>query len=65
MTESRLARVALRAVTALVMVFVYTPLVLVAIYAFNPAIAQTWRWVVARDSAGGTGERGFNVVSDE
>jgi putative spermidine/putrescine transport system permease protein len=29
-------------VTVLVMVFVYTPLVLVAIYAFNPAIAQTW-----------------------
>jgi putative spermidine/putrescine transport system permease protein len=42
MTESRLARFALRAMTVLVMVFVYTPLVLVAIYAFNPAIAQTW-----------------------
>ena len=42
MTESRLARFALRAMTALVLVFVYTPLVLVAIYAFNPSIVQTW-----------------------
>ena len=42
MTESRLTRVALRVATGIVLAFIYVPLVVVAIYAFNPSIAQTW-----------------------
>jgi putative spermidine/putrescine transport system permease protein len=42
MTESRLTKAFLRVATVVVLVFVYTPLVLVAVYAFNPTIAQTW-----------------------
>ena len=42
MTESRLTRAALRVATGVVLLFIYLPLVLVAIYAFNPSIAQTW-----------------------
>ncbi len=42
MTESLLTRLVLRLATAGVLVFIYTPLVLVAVYAFNPTIAQTW-----------------------
>lgn len=42
MTESRLTRVLLRIATTLVLVFIYVPLAVVAIYAFNPSIAQTW-----------------------
>jgi len=41
-TESRWARILLRSATGAVLVFIYAPLVLVAIYAFNPTIAQTW-----------------------
>ena len=42
MTESRLTRVALRLATAAVLLFIYVPLAVLAIYAFNPTIAQTW-----------------------
>jgi putative spermidine/putrescine transport system permease protein len=42
MTESRLTRVALRLATAAVLLFIYVPLAVIAIYAFNPTIAQTW-----------------------
>lgn len=42
MTESRLTRTVLGIVTGAVLVFVYTPLVIIAIYAFNPTISQTW-----------------------
>jgi putative spermidine/putrescine transport system permease protein len=42
MTESFWTRVALRAVTALVLFFLYLPLVVLAIYAFNPSRLQTW-----------------------
>jgi len=41
-TESRFARITLRIMTIAVLVFIYTPLVLVVVYAFNPTIAQTW-----------------------
>ena len=42
MTESRLTKAVLRLATGAVLVFVYTPLVIVAIYAFNPSVTQTW-----------------------
>jgi len=42
MTEPRLTRVVLGIITVVVLIFIYTPLVLVAVYAFNPEIAQTW-----------------------
>ena len=42
MTESRLTKAFLRVATGAVLVFIYTPLVMIAIYAFNPTIAQTW-----------------------
>ena len=42
MTESRLTRTLLRIATGVVLVFVYTPLVIIAIYAFNPTVSQTW-----------------------
>lgn len=42
MTESRLTKAFLRVATGVVLVFIYTPLVIVAIYAFNPTVAQTW-----------------------
>ena len=42
MTEPRLTRLVLRLMTGGVLVFIYTPLALVAVYAFNPTIVQTW-----------------------
>ena len=42
MTESRAAKIVLRVVMAAVLVFIFTPLVLVAVYAFNPSRSQTW-----------------------
>ena len=42
MTESGLTKVFLRVATGLVLVFIYTPLLIIAIYAFNPTIAQSW-----------------------
>jgi len=40
--ESGWVRVALRAASALVLVFLYLPLVILAIYAFNPSRLQAW-----------------------
>jgi putative spermidine/putrescine transport system permease protein len=42
MTESRWTRIGLRAATALVLLFLYLPLVILAIYAFNPSRLQAW-----------------------
>lgn len=42
MTESRWVRVGLRVATGLVLAFIYLPLIILAIYAFNPTIAQIW-----------------------
>ena len=42
MTESRLTRVLLRAGTGVTLAFIYLPLVLVAVYAFNESVTQRW-----------------------
>jgi putative spermidine/putrescine transport system permease protein len=42
MTESPLTRVLLRFGTALTLVFLYVPLVLIALYAFNDSVTQSW-----------------------
>jgi putative spermidine/putrescine transport system permease protein len=42
MTESRWVRIGLRILTVLIMAFIYLPLVVVAIYAFNPSRSQAW-----------------------
>ncbi len=42
MTESGWVRVALRVMTALTLAFIYFPLVVLAIYAFNPSRSQVW-----------------------
>ena len=42
MTISPLARVALRIATALTLVFIWTPLAIVALYAFNDSRIQAW-----------------------
>ena len=42
MVESGWVRVALRAASALVLVFLYLPLVILVIYAFNPSRLQAW-----------------------
>ena len=42
MNESFWARVSLRAATAVVLVILYLPLVILAIYAFNPSRLQVW-----------------------
>jgi putative spermidine/putrescine transport system permease protein len=42
MTESRATRIALRIATALVLAFIYVPLIILAIYAFNPSRIQAW-----------------------
>ena len=42
MTESRATKVALRIATALVLAFIYVPLIILAIYAFNPSRIQAW-----------------------
>jgi putative spermidine/putrescine transport system permease protein len=42
MTESRATRIALRLATALVLAFIYVPLIILAIYAFNPSRIQAW-----------------------
>src|SRR4029079_1955902 len=41
-TESRLVRVALRIASSVVLVFLYLPLVVLAIYAFNDSRIQSW-----------------------
>ena len=40
--ESRSARILIKAGTALTLAFLYVPLGIVAIYAFNDAIGQAW-----------------------
>jgi putative spermidine/putrescine transport system permease protein len=42
MTESRLVRVALRIASSLVLLFLYLPLIVLAISAFNESRVQTW-----------------------
>ena len=42
MVESRLARILLRLASAGVLLFLYLPLVILAIYAFNPSRLQAW-----------------------
>jgi putative spermidine/putrescine transport system permease protein len=42
MTESRLVRIGLRVASWLVLVFLYLPLVILAIYAFNEGRSQAW-----------------------
>jgi putative spermidine/putrescine transport system permease protein len=42
MTESRAARIALRLASGAVLAFIYLPLVILAIYAFNPSRIQSW-----------------------
>jgi len=42
MTEGRLTRILLRIATAAVLAFLYLPLVILAIYAFNPSRLQVW-----------------------
>ncbi|MDH4142656.1 MAG: ABC transporter permease, partial [Chloroflexota bacterium] len=42
MIEPRVIRIALRVMTAIVIAFLYLPLVILAIYAFNPSRLQVW-----------------------
>ncbi len=42
MTESRATKIALRVATAVVLAFIYVPLIILAIYAFNPSRIQSW-----------------------
>ena len=42
MTETRLVKFLLRLATSFVLAFLYLPLVVLAIYAFNPSRIQTW-----------------------
>lgn len=42
MTESRLTRILLRLGTAAVLVFIYFPLVVIALYAFSDDVTQAW-----------------------
>jgi putative spermidine/putrescine transport system permease protein len=42
MTEGRMTRIVLRVATALVVAFLYLPLIILAIYAFNPSRLQAW-----------------------
>src|SRR5262245_56573552 len=42
MVEGRLTRIALRVVTAGTLAFIYVPLIVIAVYAFNDSITQGW-----------------------
>jgi ABC-type spermidine/putrescine transport system permease subunit II len=42
MTESRLARVLLRVASGGVLAFLYLPLLVIVLYAFNPSRIQAW-----------------------
>jgi putative spermidine/putrescine transport system permease protein len=42
MVEPRLTRILLRLGTALTLLFIYLPLVLIALYAFNESVTQSW-----------------------
>ena len=43
MTESRLTRVLLRAGAGLTLAFIYIPLFLIGLYAFNRSVTQGWQ----------------------
>ena len=42
MTESRLTRILLTSATALILAFIYFPLAVIALYAFNEQVTQSW-----------------------
>lgn len=42
MTESRAVRIGLRILTGITLAFIYVPLLILAIYAFNPSRSQVW-----------------------
>jgi len=42
MVEPRLTRILLRLGTGLTLLFIYLPLVLIALYAFNESVTQSW-----------------------
>lgn len=42
MTESRWVRIGLRVMTGVTLAFIYVPLLVLAIYAFNPSRSQVW-----------------------
>jgi putative spermidine/putrescine transport system permease protein len=42
MTESRAVRIGLRILTGIALAFIYVPLLILAIYAFNPTRSQVW-----------------------
>jgi putative spermidine/putrescine transport system permease protein len=42
MTESRAVRIGLRILTGITLAFIYLPLLILAIYAFNPSRSQVW-----------------------
>ncbi len=42
MVESRLTRVLLRFGAGLTLAFIYLPLILIALYAFNESVTQSW-----------------------
>jgi len=42
MPETRWIRIALRVATGLILAFIYLPLMVIAVYAFNPSRIQTW-----------------------
>ncbi|MDQ3867846.1 MAG: ABC transporter permease, partial [Actinomycetota bacterium] len=60
MVESRLARLALRAATAVTLAFIYAPLAVIALYAFNERRTVSWPipgftlewWAKALDNPG-------------
>ena len=42
MTESRVVRIGLRILVAITLAFIYVPLLILAVYAFNPSRSQVW-----------------------
>ena len=42
MVESRLTRILLRLGTVATLAFIYLPLILIALYAFNESVTQSW-----------------------
>ncbi|HET7141730.1 MAG TPA: ABC transporter permease [Candidatus Limnocylindria bacterium] len=69
MTESRWVRVALRSMTALALAFIYLPLLILAIYAFNDSRSQVWpppglslRWFAEAAANGAVVEAFVNSI---
>ena len=50
MTESRWTRIGLRVATGVVLAFLYLPLVILIIYAFNPSRLQAWPPAASRST---------------